>query len=491
VSLPWVEELRNAPTPWGAFLRLTDLPHVLFLDTVRPEGEARYSFLTACPFRVIHSAAQTTRLYTAQDSELAPTPYLAQTVPGDPITAVANALDGFSTPTLPDLPPFQGGAAGVLGYGLGRHLEEVPIPRWDEFGLPDMVIGLYDWVLAYDHRAASCHLISHGFPATEEEREPHARRRAAAVLERLHGPPADRSSVHPSLSPGGTPPLDQLAPSYPLVNHPGLLSNFSQENYLAAVARAIEYIRAGDIFQVNLSQRLLHPADDSPTALYERLRIQNPAPYAGYFDAGDLIVASSSPEQFLSVSGKTVVTRPIKGTHPRGYTPLADAYGRDALFESDKNRSENVMIVDLQRNDISRVCKPHSVKVPTLFELEGHPTVHHLVSEVRGELREDRDVFDLLRAAFPGGSITGAPKVRAMEVIQELEPTARGPYCGSLGWIGFDGSMNLNILIRTMTVSRGWIQFPVGGGIVVESHPESEYQETLHKAAGMVRALVK
>ena len=504
MSRPYVQELRPAIAPWEAFLRLADLPHVLFLDTVRPTGGARYSFLTACPFQVIHAAGQTTRVLTAQGGPLSPTGYTSQAVPHDPLATVAAALHSFPTPTLPGLPPFQGGAAGVLGYGLGRYLETIAAPQWDEFQLPDLAIGIYDWVLAFDHRASTCHLISHGFPAVERERERHARVRADAVIERLRQPavcpaatpsfeghPTGLSTEHSGWHASDHLQLEDLAPSHPVPGSTGLLSSFSWAEYLEAVARSIEYIRAGDVFQVNVSQRLLYPLSGSTIRLYERLRTQNPAPFAGYFDAGNLVVASSSPEQFLSVTGGHVVTRPIKGTHPRGYTPLADAYGRDALFESDKDRSENVMIVDLLRNDISRVCKPHSVKVPALFELEGHPTVHHLVSEVRGELREEYDVFDLLRATFPGGSITGAPKVRAMEIIQELEPAARGPYCGSMGWIGFDGCMNLNILIRTMTVANGWIQFPVGGGIVADSHPESEYQETLHKAAGMVRALTE
>ena len=257
------------------------------------------------------------------------------------------------------------------------------------------------------------------------------------------------------------------------------------------MARSIEYIRAGDIFQVNLSQRLAYPAPSSPENFYLALRKANPAPYAGYFDLGGYVVASSSPEQFLSVEGDQVITRPIKGTCSRGYTPEEDLSRRRNLGQSEKDRAENVMIVDLLRNDISRVCRPHTVEVPGLFEIERHPTVYHLVSEIRGRLREDKDSIDLLRASFPGGSITGAPKVRAMEIIAELEPTARGPYCGSLAWLGFGGGMQSSILIRTVTIGRGWLQMPVGGGIVSDSSPEAEYQETLQKATGMLPALVQ
>jgi len=390
---------------------------------------------------------------------------------------------------VPGLPPFQGGAAGLFGYGICHELEKIPRPRFDEFELPDLVVGLYDWVLAFDHRKGSCHLISHGHPKpTSESRAKNAAYRGHEVLERLQRAPGTPPTTdHPATAKALA--LDQLAASWPVAGEAELASNFSHSDYLASVARCVEYIRAGDIFQVNLSQRFLYPARESPLELYERLRRKNPAPFASYFDMGDVVLASSSPEQFLSVTQGTVVTRPIKGTRPRGYTPEADAYGREALFRSDKDRAENIMIVDLLRNDISRVCQPHTVTVPKLFDLEGHPTVHHLVSEVHGELREGLGPLDLLQATFPGGSITGAPKVRSMEIISELEPTARGPYCGSLAWIGHDGSMNSSILIRTMTLARGWIQFPAGGGIVAASLPANEYQETLAKAAGMVNAL--
>jgi para-aminobenzoate synthetase component 1 len=268
-----------------------------------------------------------------------------------------------------------------------------------------------------------------------------------------------------------------------------LTSNFAAEQYLDAVRRAIEYIHAGDVFQVNLSQRLLHPATDDPVALYLRLRRRNPATFAAYFDLGEFQIASASPERFLQVVEGQVEARPIKGTRRRIARPEADLFAGDELRESEKDNAENVMIVDLLRNDLSRVCRPESVVVSDLCRLETYEFVQHLVSVVRGQLREGATALDLLRAAFPGGSVTGAPKVRAMEIIAELEPTARGPYCGALGYIGFDGSMDTNILIRTITAGRGWWQMPVGGGIVAQSDPQREYEETWHKAEGMLRAL--
>jgi para-aminobenzoate synthetase component 1 len=268
-----------------------------------------------------------------------------------------------------------------------------------------------------------------------------------------------------------------------------LTSNFDRDSYLATVLRAIEYIHAGDCFQVNIAQRLLYPARTPTLELYLRLRERNPATFAGYFNLGDYQIASASPERFLRVQGEAVETRPIKGTRPRGPTPDEDQARIAELLRSEKDRAENIMIVDLLRNDLGRVCRYGSVKVEAVCRVETFPFVHHLVSEVRGRLREGQGPVDLLRAAFPGGSVTGAPKIRAMEIIAELEPTARGPYCGCLGYIGFDRTMDTNILIRTCTGGRGWVQFPVGGGIVADSVPEREYEETWHKAEGILRAL--
>jgi para-aminobenzoate synthetase component 1 len=263
----------------------------------------------------------------------------------------------------------------------------------------------------------------------------------------------------------------------------------SAEKYLETAQQAVDYIHAGDIFQVNLSQRLLHRATTDAVSLYQRLRQRNAATFAGYFAMNEFEIASASPERFLQVTRGVVEARPIKGTRARIAMPEADLYAAADLQQSEKDRAENVMIVDLLRNDISRVCESDSVFVTDLCRLEVYETVQHLVSVVQGRLRRDANVFDLLRATFPGGSITGTPKVRAMELIAELEPTARGPYCGSLGYIGFNGDMDLSILIRTITAGKGWWQFPVGGGIVAQSNPQREYAETWEKAAGMLRAL--
>jgi para-aminobenzoate synthetase component 1 len=266
-------------------------------------------------------------------------------------------------------------------------------------------------------------------------------------------------------------------------------SNVSHAAYLAMIRRAVEYIHAGDVFQVNLAQRLLSRASLPPVELYLRLRQRNPAPYAGYFDLGHSQVISASPECFLTVRGGQVETRPIKGTRGRSHLPEADLFAGDELSDSEKDRAENVMIVDLMRNDLSRACLADSVRVEQLCRLETYAYVKHLVSVVRGELKPGLTTWDLLRASFPGGSVTGAPKVRAMEVIAELEPTVRGPYCGSLAYVGFNGTMDASILIRTITAAYGYWQLPVGGGIVAPSDPEDEYRETWHKARGMLQAI--
>jgi para-aminobenzoate synthetase component 1 len=291
------------------------------------------------------------------------------------------------------------------------------------------------------------------------------------------------------------PPRDRPAPSHPVEGgwwdpRLAIRSSFTHGGYLNAVARVREYILAGDIFQANLSQRLEAPLGEPPWALYCRLRQRNAAPLAAYLDFPEALVLSASPERFLRVDiGGQVETRPIKGTRPRGVGPEHDAALGLALTESAKDQAENLMIVDLMRNDLSRVCVPGTVRVSELFALEHYATVHHLVSTVVGTLAPGTDALDLIRAAFPGGSITGAPKVRAMEIIAEVEPSARGVYCGAIGYWSVTGQMDSSIAIRTAVARAGRVYFSVGGGIVADSDPEQEYCETLDKARGMIEAL--
>jgi len=471
-ACPLVEEIRPLCGEEELFLRLAGRRHCLFLDSaMRDPALGRYSFLAAEPFEYLE--------FTPDEADRG----------ADWLGLLAQRMAEYRAASVPGLPPFQGGAAGLLSYDLGRQLETLPRARIDEFQAPALAVGFYDVVIALDHYERRGWIVSQGFPEVEPAaRLDRAARRLKEVRSWLSGPvpEAPRSARRSALAPVAA---DELAPQSAAGGVEGLTSNFSRQGYLHAVRRAIEYVYAGDVFQVNLAQRLLYPACDDPADFYLRLRRRNPAPFAGYFDLGGFQIVSASPERFLTVRAGAVEARPIKGTRPRTAQPEADRRAAEALQSSEKDRAENVMIVDLLRNDLSKVCRAQSVCVSRLCGLEVYAYVQHLVSVIRGRLRDECGPMDLVKAAFPGGSVTGAPKIRAMEIIAELEPTARGPYCGSLGYLGFDGSMDLNILIRTITAGRGWWQFPVGGGIVAQSDPQQEYQETWDKAEGLLRAL--
>ncbi len=461
--VPLPSELR----PVDAFQRLCDRPHCLFLDSALPHSHlGRYSYITADPFRFLSIPADGREALGSLEAALAACPIRPRS----------------------DLPEFQGGAAGLLSYDLARSLEQLPRSRYEEFPVPALAMGLYDVVLAFDHCQSQGWIISQGWPESTAEGR---RRRAADRIQQFQSWLArDPLQVVRRPSVSFRPELVSRSPHYPVGPRAGLWSNFSEAGYLQAVQATIDYILAGDLFQANLAQRLLYPAAEDAVSLYLRLRRCNPATFAAYFDLGEIQIVSASPERFLRVQQGQVETRPIKGTRPRVHRPEVDLFSRDELRESTKDRAENVMIVDLLRNDLSRVCRPDSVRVEQLCAVETYEFVQHLVSVVRGQLAEDRTTIDLLRAAFPGGSITGAPKVRAMEVISELEPHARGAYCGSLGFLSPDGTLDVNILIRTITVAQGWWQLSVGGGIVAQSDPRQEYAETWHKAEGLLRAVL-
>jgi para-aminobenzoate synthetase component I len=486
-SAALVEELIPTPDPLETCARLQGLPFLLFLDSAtEPEALGRYSFLTADPITAVRSKGLLTQ-------QLVDGRWIR--VAADPLAHVRALLEPHAAAPLPGLPPFQGGAAGYVGYDWGMMLERVPRPRYDDLAVPDVQLGLYDWVIAWDHVTGRAWLISTGIPERGTAGERRAAQRLEFVKQRLadathaRGLPERLRRFVAQGDPARS-TRQAAAPSYPVPDAPGVRSNFTREGYLEAVGRVIEYVFAGDIFQANLSQRLEAPLQGTPLDLYRRLRRRNPAPFAAYLDFGDLVVASSSPERFLRVEADgRVETRPIKGTRPRGLSPEHDAALAQALSESGKDRAENVMIVDLLRNDLSRVCRAGSVRVPELFAIEHYATVHHLVSTVVGELAPGRGPLDLLRAAFPGGSITGAPKVRAMQIIAELEPTQRAVYCGAIGYLSRTGVLDTSIVIRTYLVLGRDVYVQVGGGIVADSEPDLEYRETLDKARGLIAAL--
>ncbi|WOJ88923.1 aminodeoxychorismate synthase component I [Methylocapsa polymorpha] len=435
--------------PAEAAFALSHLPFVTFLDSAMADGRlGRYSFIAADPFA---------RLRVAEGES-------------GWVDRLKSLLAQYKMAPLAGLPPFQGGAAGLFSYELGRSLERLPKPPLDKLGFPDLSLGLYDVVVAFDSVERRGHILSTGLP----EMEPAARNRRAIERGRWFEAQLGRAVSH---RPGN-------------ISLSGWTSNFTRTGYERAVREVIERILAGDIFQANLSQRFEAPTppDFDHFGFYRHLRKVNPAPFAAYLDHADFVIASASPERFLRVEGDRVETRPIKGTRPRFADAFLDSLQGQALRESRKDRAENVMIVDLLRNDLSKVCVPGSVQVPQLCGLETFSSVHHLVSSVVGRLREGQSAVDLLAAAFPGGSITGAPKVRAMEIITELEGHARGPYCGAIGYIGFNGAMDMNIVIRTASFRNGACVVQAGGGIVTASDPAAEYVETLDKARRIFEA---
>ncbi|WFU14615.1 aminodeoxychorismate synthase component I [Bradyrhizobium sp. CB3481] len=445
-ELPWIE-------PVTAMGSLVHRPHLTFLDSAaRHELLGRYSYLTCDPFSTFIIADG----QASCDGEA---------LEGDPWGVLRTLLANYPQEHRLDLPPFQGGAAGFLAYDLSRTLERLPAPAIPGQRLPQSVLHFYDVVISYDHRHDRCWIVSTGWPEQDPaRRSERALRRADEFAALLASPKSPRNG-----------PVGLLG---------GWHSNFSRDGYIAAVQRVIDLILAGDAFQANIAQRFsarVSPSFD-PLAFYCQLRSLNPAPFAALLRYGKLTIASSSPERFLKLDGRHVETRPIKGTIARSADSNEDKRRAGILVASEKDRAENIMIVDLLRNDLSRVCTPHSVEVPLLCDLESYASVHHLVSIVRGELAGDQDAVTLLRACFPGGSITGAPKVRSMEIIAEIERVTRDVYCGAIGFIGFNGRMDTNIAIRTVTIDEGLAVFHAGGGITAMSDPQAEYEETLAKA---------
>ncbi|MFL5259719.1 MAG: aminodeoxychorismate synthase component I [Hyphomicrobiales bacterium] len=417
--------------------RLRDRRHLTFLDSsLSHERLGRYSYVCCDP---------------------------ALTVSHNPLRSLNALLAGHGLRRVEHLPPFQGGFAGLIAYEFGRLLEPTLLTRSPEPTIPIAQVHLYDKVISFDHVQRRAFLVTTGYPETDE---PARIARATAQLRELETLLGRREPKT-----GGEHCLK------------GWESNFTRPEYEAAVARTVDYILAGDIFQANIAQRFSAPitAGFDAFAFYEILRARNPATFSAYLDYGPIKVASSSPERLLSFDGALAEARPIKGTRRRDFDPGLDAALRADLLASRKDRAENVMIVDLLRNDLSRVCEPGSVEVPVLCGLESYASVHHLVSVVNGRLAGGRPPLDLLWACFPGGSITGAPKVRAMEIIAEIEKVPRNTYCGSIGWVGLDGRMDWNIAIRTVSFHDGIASFHGGGGITARSDPAAEYEETLTK----------
>jgi para-aminobenzoate synthetase component I len=465
MEYPIIEEIFMAPEAAWCFEAFAPRPFSFWLDSgMDPQKLGRWSFMGSDPFLVMKSRGDDVTLIRGG---------VAEKRKDNPFDVLGELLKTFHLENNKAGIPFTGGAVGYFSYDLGHFIEKLPGNAVDDLNLPECYLGFYDAIIAFDHQESRTYLISTGFPELAAEKR---QRRAESKLNELR----NLIALAPPPAPIKTAKTEKKLT---------LKANFSHEGYLEAVAKAREYICAGDIFQVNLSQRLEVDINTTPYELYHRLRTINPAPFANYFNFDGVSIVGASPERFLKVRGDRVETRPIKGTKPRGKTPAEDKTLAESLLASVKDRAENIMIVDLERNDIGRVCRYGTVTVTELAILETYPTVFHLTSTVEGQLREGKNLIDLLKATFPGGSITGAPKVRAMEIIDELEPTRRSVYTGSLGYIGFNSNMDLNIVIRTIIVKDGKAYFQVGGAIVYDSEPESEYIETLDKGKALIQAL--
>jgi len=446
-----------AMRPIDAAEAFRDLPGLALLESARPGRNARWTYLTADPVAVLETPAA------------GPDPFVVA-------RRLIARLD--QTRVMPaDGPRFLGGLVGFLGYDLGHILERLPSRAVDDQGLPPLRLALHDWVVAWDRRTGEAWM---GGRALDGDR-----RRLARRLDEVHArltAPATRATTDRIEGADG-----------PLVFHSAL----SRAGYEAGVQAVRGHIAQGDIYQANLTRRLETPFATDPWPRYRRLRTGDPSLFSAYLDlgpspenGGPRALLSASPEPFLSLGADGVVaTDPIKGTRPRGRDRAEDRALACELLTSAKDRAENVMIVDVLRNDLGRVCAPGTVRVPRLCRLERTAAVQHLVSTVTGRLDQGRDAFDLLAASFPGGSITGAPKIRAMEILEDLEPVRRGPYTGALGWIGPDRSMQMSILIRTFVADGRRMTLHVGGGITWQSDPASEWEETVAKARGPLGAI--
>jgi len=432
-----------------------------------PERLGRYSFIGRDPFLVMKS----------RGSEITLIQWGRQKIEqGNPFDVLGRLLERYRIEDFDAPIPFTGGAIGYLSYDLCHFIERLPSTAVDDLNLPESCLAFFDTIMAFDNLENRAYIISTGFPELQENRRlKRARLRLMEIKNRLNSKSVYISQLH---QPADNENLEVV-----------LKPNLSYETYIEAVKKARDYIIAGDIYQVNFTQRFETDLTVHPYLLHQRLRQINPAPFASYLNFDEVTIVSASPERFLHVDGDQVETRPIKGTNPRGKDATEDAKLAHELTQSIKDRAENVMIVDLERNDLGRVCQYGTIKVTELAVLETFPTVFHLTSTVIGRLRPNISRIDLLKATFPGGSITGAPKVRSMEIIDELEPTRRNAYTGAIGYLSFGSNMDLNIVIRTFLIKNRRAYFQAGGGIVYDSNPEAEYQESLDKAKALIQAL--
>jgi len=451
----------DPPRGWNQLLALAARqPWAAIFDSAMPGALATHSFVCFAPVMLLQCTGQSAVWQRGRQ---------ASRLEGNPLE-VFRRVEEFTRQECPlrapvTEPGFIGGWAGLLGYDLRSFIERLAPPKPDGPQFPDLQAGFYPWTLAFEHASGRCELrLLHGAPGGPED---------------IHALAADLSAL-----------FEPEQPHHDAERRGEPVLSTSREQWLRAVEEVRRNIYEGEIYQANLTRMVSRQGRADAAALYTRLRAANPAPFAGFLDCGEgRAILSSSPERFLSVREGVVETRPIKGTRGRSEDPAEDARLREELLASVKDRAELTMIVDLERNDLGRVCKPGSVRVPSLMHVDSYARVHHLEATVQGELRDDVTPDDWIRATFPGGSISGAPKKRALEIIHELEPVRRGPYTGSLFWLTPDLRFESNILIRTLLLEPTSVSYHVGCGIVADSDPAAEWEETLHKAAGLEAAL--
>jgi para-aminobenzoate synthetase component 1 len=476
---PIVHEAVTSHTPESLVASLRGEPGVVLLrSALFDSAQARYSFVTARPFLTFRSSGSRCELCYAGSS---------QVQFGNPWRVLEGLMSRYELLDEADSPFPLGGCFGYWGYDL-KNFVEPRLPRLavNDLELPDCQAGFYDSLIVFDHRLNKTWIVSTGLLTDGSRSETQAKSQIEFWTSRLGRSPGPDDVPR---APYAFNESNRADAGHAVPGASQLVSSFSASGFIGAVERALRYIRAGDIYQVNLSQRLSAPFAPGGWELYQRLAAVSPAPFSAFLDCGGFQIASSSPELFLRLSGSHIRTRPIKGTRPRAADPTRDAQLTYELQTSPKEMAELVMITDLLRNDLGKVCEFGSVQVPELVRLERYPHVQHLVSTVEGRLRPDMTHFAAFASCFPGGSITGAPKIRAMEIIDELEPVTRGPYTGAVGYLGFNRESQLSILIRMAVCKEGMACFHAGAGIVAESIPAAEYDETLAKARGFFDAL--
>lgn len=448
-QVPYIENVAHV------FARFSQFPWAIFLDSGRPYcKQGRYEIFSAFPNKTLLTQGKHTTITSGGNQ---------QVVPDDPFELLQLELDACKHEY--DELPFTGGALGFFSYDLGRRIEKMPVLAIDDAAIPEMAIGIYHWAYIADHKEKKSVIVGD----LSESRV------------RLYWQDIIEWTSHPVITDNSKRNLD----TYCALSE--IQSNMTQQQYVEKFSRVKSYIGSGDCYQVNLAQRFSVKVQGDPWQGYMSLRKINPSPFASYFNVPECKVLSVSPERFLRLHDDVVQTKPIKGTRPRSKDEIKDRQLKQELQESSKDRAENVMIVDLLRNDLSKCCESNSVNVTKLFHIESFPTVHHLVSTIEGSLPQNISPVELLRESFPGGSITGAPKIRAMQIIEELEPHRRGLYCGSIGYIGFNRRMDTNIAIRTIIQKDNIAYFYAGGGLVWDSDNDEEYQETFDKAAAMFK----